>query len=233
LAEVVPLQRPTCPRRSVRRGEALCATGDPFRALYVVCCGTLKSVVTSRNGLIQVTGFRIAGDIIGLDGISSELHQTDVVALDDVEVFVLPFPQCQQWSRESAFGQRLLMRALAHEITCNRKHMLALGTARAEQRMAIFLLELSQRHERLGHSRSQFILPMTRRDLGSYLGLTLETVSRLLSRLQRECAIQVQGQSLALLDFPALRRMAGASLECSTHPVDRIVDPKGNFLVAD
>ena len=200
--------------------------------LYVVQCGTLKSFVISPNGLIQVTGFQIAGDIVGLDGISTGLHQTDVVALEDAEVFVLPFLQCQQLSQESAYGQRQLMRALAHQITCNRKHMLALGTMRAEQRMAIFLLDLSQRHERLGHSRSQFSLQMTRKDLGSYLGLTLETVSRQLSRLQRECIIQVQGKSLALLDFAALRRLAGVSSDCSSQSVDSIVDRKGNFLVA-
>ena len=216
----------------MRRGETLCSTGDSFRVLYVVHCGTFKSFVISLNGLIQVTGFQIAGDIVGLDGISTGLHQTDVVALEDTEVFVLPFLQCQQWSRESAFGQRHLMRTLAHEITRNRRHMLALGTTRAEQRMAIFLLDLSQRHERLGHSRFQLVLQMTRKDLGSYLGLTLETVSRQLSRLQRECIIQVQGKSLALLDFAAPRRLAGVSSDCSSMTVDSIVDQKGNFLVA-
>jgi len=230
--EIMPLQLPACSRRSVRRGEALCSAGESFRMLYVVRCGTLKSFLMSHHGLVQVTGFRIAGDIVGLDGISTGAYQTDAIALEDTEVFVLPFPQCELWSRESAYGQHLLMRTLAQEIAGNRKHMLALGTMRAEQRMAMFLLDFSRRYEHLGYSRSRFLLRMTRKDLGSYLGLTLETVSRLLSRLQREGTIQVQGKSVALLDFPALWRLAGVASDCPNPILEPIIDRLGNFLFA-
>jgi CRP/FNR family transcriptional regulator len=228
-ADVVPLQRRACSLRHFSRGEPLCSVGESFRALFVVHCGNLKSYVVSRNGLIQVTGFQIAGDIVGLDGIDSGLYQSDVVALTDSKVFVLPFAQCEQWSRESAHAQHLLLRTLARETCRGQQHMLALGTMRADQRLANFLLDLSLRHERLGLSRSQFVLGMLRQDIGSYLGLTLETVSRLLSRMQRDGVLQVQGKAISLLDFPALWRLAGTTPEHQQLPLEPMVDREGNL----
>ena len=232
-ADIVPLPHRTCSVRRFERGEPLCSVGEPFRTLFVVRSGSLKSYVVSRNGLVQVTGFQVAGDVVGLDGIDRSAYQSDVVALADSAVFVLPFIQCEQWSRDSAYGQHLLMRTLARETYRSHQHMLALGTMRAEQRMAIFLLDLSQRYERLGLSRSEFVLGMLRQDIGSYLGLTLETVSRLLSRMQRDGFLQVQGKSISLLDFPALWRLAGTTPEYDRHlPLDPIVDREGNLAAA-
>lgn len=232
-ADVVTLNRPTCSRRDVRRGETLCGAGDSFRMLYVVRSGTFKSYIMSDDGLIQVTGFQISGDMIGLDGIGTGHHQEEVVALEDAEAFVLPFAQCEQWSRESARGQRMMMRTLGREIVRSQEHMLILGAPRAEQRIAVFLLDLSLRYGRLGYSRSQFMLRMTRQDIGSYLGLTLETVSRLLSRFQREGVLQVQGKSVALLDFSTLLRLAGLSSNGGSPAIESIIDRKGNFPVAN
>ena len=230
-AIVLPTHRRACSRRRLIRGESLCSAGDSFRTLHVVSSGALKCFVTSRNGAVQVTGFQIAGDIIGLDGIDTGLHQSGAVAIIDAEVFVLPFAQCELWSQESFYGQHLLMRTLAYETIRSRRHMLALGTMRAVQRLAMFLLDFSLRYERLGFSRSRFVLGMPRQDIGSYLGLTLETVSRLLSRLQREGLLQVQGRSIDLLDFPALRRLAGELTERRCAALDPIVDGMGNFTV--
>ncbi len=137
--------------------------------------------------------------------------------------------ECERWSRESAYGQHLLMRTLAREASRSQQHMLGLGTMRAERRMAIFLLDLSQRYQHLGWSRSQFLLSMLRQDIGSYLGLTLETVSRLLSRMQRDGVLQVQGKSISLLDFPALWRLAGTTPEHQYPALDPIVDREGNL----
>ena len=197
--------------------------------LHVVRSGTFKSLVMSPNGQIQVTGFQIAGDLVGLDGIATRIHQSDVVAIEDAEVFVLPLPQCEQWSQSSAYGQHALTRALAREISRAWRHMLVLGTMRAEQRMAIFLLDLSARYERLGSSRYQFPLGMTRQDIGSYLGLTIETICRLVTRFQRAGLVQVQGKSIALLDFPTLWRMAGNPPKPSEPTLDPIVDAEGNL----
>jgi CRP/FNR family transcriptional regulator len=175
----------------------------------------------------------MAGDVIGLDGIDNGFHHGEVIALEDAEVFVLPFAQCEQWSLESAHGQRLFMRTLAHEIVRSQELMIMLGTMRAEQRVAIFLLDNSERYGRLGYSRSQFLLRMTRQDMGSYLGLKLETVSRVLSRFQQAGFIQVQGKAIALLDFRALRRLSGISPYRQRPAVKPIVDRDGELLVAD
>ena len=229
-ADIVPLH--ASKRRRVRRGETLCGFGDPFRTVYVVRVGVFKSFTVSDDGIAQVTGFQMAGDMIGLDAIDTGRHQSSVVALEDCEVFVLPFAQCERWSQESAHGQRLLMRTLAREIVRSQELMMVLGSMRAEQRLATFLLDVSERYGRLGYSRTRFLLRMTRQDIGSYLGLKLETISRLLSRFQQEGIIQVQGKSIALLDFPALWRISGVSPDRQRPQSDPIVDREGELLVA-
>lgn len=230
---VVPLNPQKRARRRVHRGEALYGVGDPFHALYVVHVGVLKISTVSDDGLLQVTGFQLVGDVLGLDGIDTGYHQSEAVALEDAEVFALPFAQCEQWSLDSAFGQRLMMRTLAHEIVRSQELMILLGTMRAEQKLATFLLDLSDRYGRLGYSRSQFLLRMTRHEIGSYLGLKLETVSRLLSHFQREGIVQVQGKSVALLDFPALWRMSGMSPHRQRPAADPILDRDGELVVAE
>jgi CRP/FNR family transcriptional regulator len=229
---VVPLKSPKRSRHRVRRGATLYGVGDSFHVLYVVRVGVLKSCTVSDDGLMQVTGFLMSGDVMGLDGIDTGFHQSQVVALEDAEVFMVPFAQCEQWSQESRHSQRLMMRTLAREIVRSQELMILLGTMRAEQRVATFLLDLSERYGRLGYSRSQFVLRMTRQDIGSYLGLKLETVSRALSRFQQDGFIQVQGRSIALLDFAALWRLSGLSPDRPRPAVDPILDREGELLCA-
>jgi CRP/FNR family transcriptional regulator len=230
MADILPLRAGK--RQRVRRGELLCGFGDPFRTLYVVRVGTFKSFTVSDDGLAQVTGFQMAGDLVGLDAIDTGRHQSSAIALEDSEVFALPFSKCEQWTQGSAHGQRLLMRALAREIVRSQELMMMLGSMRADQRLALFLLDLSQRYERLGYSRTRFLLRMTRQDIGSYLGLKLETISRLMSRFHQEGLVQVQGKSMALIDFDALWRLAGASPNRERPHADPIVDRDGELLVA-
>jgi CRP/FNR family transcriptional regulator len=218
-----------CARQRVRRGEMLFGAGDAFHTLYVVHAGVLKSFTVSDDGLTQVTGFQIPRDVVGLDGVGSGRHLSEVVALEDSEVFVLPFDQCQRWAKESAHGQRVMTRAFAREITRSQEQMVLLGVMRAEQRVAAFLLDLSERYGRLGYSRLRFLLRMSRHDIGSYLGLQLETVSRVLSRLHREGLVQVQGKSIALLDLPALRLLVGVSAGRLSPEVDSILDRDGGL----
>jgi len=208
---VVPLNYVICPRRRVRRGDTLYEIGDPCRVLYVVRRGVFKTFTVSEYGSTQVTGFQMTGDPIGLDGIATEFHQSVVVALEDAEVFVLPFAHCGEWSLESTPEHRLMIRTLAHEIVRTQRMMLLLGTTRAEQRVVKFLLDLSERYGRLGYSRSELLLRMTRQDIGDFLGLKLETISRVLSSLQSGGFIRVQGKSIALLDLPGLSRAGGTA----------------------
>lgn len=226
---VVPLRHVKGPRRRVHRGESLYEAGDSVHALYVVRLGVFKTFSISEDGLTQVTGFHITGDVIGLDGIDTEHHQSGVIALEDAEVFVLPFPHCMSWSLESAHKHRLMIRALAREIVRAQRIMLMLGTMRADQRVVAFLMDLSERYGRLGYSRSQLLLRMTRQDIGDFLGLKLETVSRVLSVLQREGLILVHGKSIALLDLPGLSRAGRTSTACSDERAEPIPDWDGTL----
>ena len=218
-----------CARRCIRRGERLYGAGDAFRLLYVVRVGVLKSFILSNDGLMQVTGFPMVGDAVGLDGVCTGRHQNAVVALEDAEVFVLPFAQCERWAQASPDGQHLMLRTLAQEIARGQEQALMIGVMRADQRVAAFLLELSVRYQRLGYSPSNFVMRMTRHDIGSFLGLKLETVSRLLSRLHHDGLIQIQGKSVWLLDFPALWRLSGLAPESRRHGLDSILDREGNL----
>jgi CRP/FNR family transcriptional regulator len=149
------------------------------------------------------------GDIIGLDGIGAERHVGDAVALEDTEVCVLPFHRLEDLARQVLPLQHNLYRLLSRQIGRDEHVMLLLGSMRAEERLAVFLLSLSQRYHERGYSETEFVLRLTREDIGSYLGLTLETISRLLSRFQASGLLQVQGRVLKLLDLPGLKRLAG------------------------
>jgi len=226
---VTPLKPAIRPRRRLRRGETLFGAGDPFGPLFVVRTGHFKTLASSANGQVQVTRFPMAGDVLGLDGVDTGFHQCDVVAFDNAEVFVLAFAECERWAQDTENGQRLMRRTFAREITRSHDHMLLLSATRAEQRVAMFLLDLSERYCRQGESRSRFALRMTRQDIGSYLGLQLETVSRLLSHFQREGFIQVQGREISMLDFPALWQLTGHTPDSHRPLIEPILDAQGNL----
>lgn len=228
-ASITPFKPRARATQRIRRGETLYAAGDAFRVLYVVRVGVMKSFTVSNDGLLQVTGFHLAGDVLGFDGIDAGVHQSSVTALDDCEVFAVPFAQCEQWTQESVAAQRLMMRALAREILRSQELMLLLGTMTADQRVATFLLDLSQRYAQRGYSRSQFILRMTRQEIGSYLGLKLETVSRAFSRFQGEGVIAVRGKSLGVTDFDALWRLSGLSPDHRWPTCESILDEAGEL----
>jgi CRP/FNR family transcriptional regulator len=232
VVNVIALDRLRCERQRLRRGETLVRAGDKFHMLYVIRRGVLKTFATSVDGLIHVTGFPMAGEMVGLSGIGAGIHRNNVVALEDAEMFTLPFARVEHWAQQSGPAQALLMRTLAHEILRSQDLMFMLGAMRAEQRLALFLLDLSVRYQRQGMSRSRFILRMTRQDIGSHLGLQLETVSRSLSRFHCAGYVQVQGKSIALLDFPALWRLSGTSPDNQRTALDPIIDGDGCFQVA-
>jgi len=214
-------------RRRVRRGQALYGVGDSMAALYVVHAGAVKTVTVSGDRLSQVTGFHLSGEVFGLDGIASGRHPGMAIALEDSEVFVLPLAKCLEWARGTEQGLRLLTRALACELERCRDVILMLGTMRAEQRLAAFLLDLSERYGRLGFSRSQFELRMSRQDIGSYLGLKIETVSRLVSRLQRKGILRALNKSITVVDFDGLWQMSGLTHRDCRPACVQIVDREG------
>ena len=163
--------------------------------------------MTAEDGRDQVTGFQMAGEIIGLDGIVNDHHTCDAVALEDAEVCVMPFDRIGELSREVNALQHHVHRIMSREIVREHGVMLLLGSMRAEERLAAFLLNLVQRLHARGCSRSELVLRMTREEIGSYLGLKLETVSRTFSKFAEDNIVEVRQRHVRILDTAALRRI--------------------------
>jgi len=187
-------------RKRVKRGDALVRSGAAFESLYAVRSGFFKSTVGLEDGRDQVTGFHMAGEILGLDGIGSGSHTADLIALEDSEVCVLPYAHV-----EDPCLQRQLHKVMSRELVRDQGIMMLLGTMKAEERLAAFLLNLSQRFLARGFSPSEFHLRMTRDEIGSYLGLSLETVSRLFSRFHDDGLVSVLQKHIRILDVVGLR----------------------------
>lgn len=171
-----------CATRHVRQGDTLFRADDDFQSIYAVRAGSFKTVMMHRDGREQVTGFQIAGETLGMDGIGNGHHCCDAIALEDSVVCIIPFGQLETACREMKSMQHYLYQMLSSEIVRESSQMLLLGTMSAEQRVAQFLLNLSARFKARGYSASEFHLRMTREEIGCYLGMKLETVSRMFSR---------------------------------------------------
>jgi CRP/FNR family transcriptional regulator len=194
-------------RRSIKRGAMLFRNGETFTSLFAVRTGFFKTSLTTEDGRDQVTGFQMAGEIIGLDGIVNEQHTCDATALEDAEVCVMPFDRIEDLSREVGALQKHVHRIMSREIVREHGVMLLLGGMRAEERLAAFLLNLVQRLQARGFSSQELILRMTREEIGSYLGMKLETVSRTFSRFADEGIIEVRQRHIHIVDEQALKRL--------------------------
>lgn len=198
-------------RRTLKRGEALYRESDKFNSIYAIRSGFFKTSQTLEDGREQVTGFQMAGEIMGMDGIGSDLQGCDAIALEDSTVCVIPYARIEELSRELPGMQRQFHKMMSREIVREHGIMLLLGSMRAEERLATFLLNLSQRFTARGYSASEFNLRMTREEIGSYLGLKLETVSRAFSKFQDEGVLEVKQRHLRVLDEEALKQLVNGS----------------------
>lgn len=205
LKDIERLEELVATRKRVKRGEALFRAGDRFESLYAIRLGFLKSTVMSSDGREQVTGFHMAGELVGLDGISSEIHTCDTVALEDTEVCVIPYERLEEVAGAMPVLGNHFHKVMSREIVREHGVMLLLGSMHAEERLAAFLLNLSQRFEARGYSRTEFVLRMTRAEIGSFLGLKLETVSRVLSRFSHEGLIEVNQKHVRVVNPEGLR----------------------------
>jgi CRP/FNR family transcriptional regulator, anaerobic regulatory protein len=194
-------------RRKIKRGTPLFRNGEKFTSLYAIRTGFFKTCVASEDGRDQVTGFQMAGEIIGLDGIVNDHHTCDAVALEDAEVCVMPFDRIEDLSREINGLQRHVHKIMSREIVREHGVMLLLGSMRAEERLAAFLLNLVQRLHARGFSQSELILRMTREEIGSYLGLNLETVSRTFSKFVEDGIVEVKQRHVRILNTEALSQI--------------------------
>ena len=204
--EMTKLDEIVATRRQVKQGQHLFANGDPFNSLYAIRTGFFKTCVASEDGREQVTGFQMAGEIIGLDGIVSDHHNCDAIALEDAEVCVMPFANVENLSREFPVLQRHVHKIMSREIVRENGMMMMLGNMRAEERLAAFLLNLVQRLHARGFSQSELILRMTREEIGSYLGLKLETISRTFSKFSDDGIIEVKQRYVRILDADKLKQ---------------------------
>jgi len=194
-------------RRRLKLGQRLYRSGEAFQSLYLVRSGFVKTVVLLEDGREQVTGLYMPGETLGMDGVASGRHASDAIALEDSEVCVVPYDRLETLSREVSAVQRHVHRLFSHEIVREQRMMLLLGSMRAEERVAAFLLNLSERFTALGFSASEFVLRMTREEIGSLLGMKLETVSRIFSRLAKEGLIKIEGKHVRIVSSDGLRRI--------------------------
>jgi len=203
-------------RIRLKKGEHIYQQGDKMNALYSVRFGTLKSENSLADGRAQVTGFHLPGEILALDSIEQSIHVSNAVALEDSEVCMIRLDELENLSRQVPSLQAQFHKILSREISQDHQHLLALGSMRAEERLANFLLNLSDRLALRGYSANEFNLKMSREDIGSYLGVQLETVSRLFSRFAETGMIQIKQRHVKLIDIAALEQLAGRQLSNQT-----------------
>ncbi|WP_174873336.1 fumarate/nitrate reduction transcriptional regulator Fnr [Vogesella oryzae] len=202
--------------RRLKRGEYLFRSGEGFRSLYAVRTGYFKTCVSSQDGREQVTGFHMSGELMGLDGISASQHGCDAIALEDSEVCELPFNRMETLGRDIPSLQHHFFRLMSREIVRDQSVMLLLGNMKAEERLAAFLLNLSQRLSARGFAAYDFILRMSREEIGSFLGLKLETVSRTLSKFQQQGWLKVDHKHIQMLQPEELKALVAGCAQANS-----------------
>jgi CRP/FNR family transcriptional regulator len=205
--ELPRLEALICTARTVGRGEALYRAGDRFVNLYAVRSGSLKTTIAHRDDREQVTGLSLAGEALGLDGISNDVYACSAVALEDSSVCIIPYDALKRMCREISSMQERLHKLMGEQLVREAAQLMVLGSLNADERVAAFLLDVSERNALRGYSSAEFNLRMTREDMGSYLGMTLETVSRTLSRFQKRGLIDARGKFIHLVEPDRLRQL--------------------------
>lgn len=201
-------------RKKIKKGEFLFHSGSPFKSIYAIRTGFFKTSVTTEDGRDQVSGFQMAGEIIGLDGIVNDHHACDAIALEDAEVCVMPFENIEQLSLEVKSLQHHVHKMMSREIVRENSVILLLGSMKAEERLAAFLLNLVQRLHARGFSQTELVLRMTREEIGSFLGLKLETVSRAFSKFAEDGIIDVKQRNLKIMKPDVLKQIVNSQDKC-------------------
>lgn len=195
-------------RRQMKRGDFLFRNGQKLDCLYVAREGAFKSIVYNQDGDSQVTGFHLPGEILGLDGLGTDFHTCDSVALTLANVCEISLHDLEHVASHLPSLQHQLLKIIGQSINRDQKHAEILAKKNAHERMAIFLHQLAERYKILGRSEQRFMIPMSREDIGSYLGLVIETVSRTLSKMQDEGLIAVNGREVQVLNKEKLYSLA-------------------------
>lgn len=208
--------------RPIQKGQLLFQQGEPFQSVFAVRTGALKTYTLASNGEEQITGFHLASELVGLAGYDNGNYPLTAKALETTTVCEIPLPQLETLADDLPDLRKQLMRTMGTEIRHDQNMMLLLSKKNAEERVASFLLDISQRYSRRGFSANHFRLPMSRVDISNYLGLAVETISRVFTRFQKNGLIETQGKEVILQDLNLLREMAGlsAEAECTAHAAE-------------
>ncbi len=193
-------------RKRIKAGEELYRGGEKFQFIYAVRSGTFKSSLMLADGREQVSGFHMAGELMGLDGVANGRHASASTALEDAEVCAIPYTHLTELASDSTDMQMLMARLMSREIVREHSLMMLLGSMNAEERLAAFLLNISQRMKARGYSANEFHLRMSRAEIGSYLGMKLETVSRTFSAFQQQRLLEVDKRHIRIIDLDGLNR---------------------------
>lgn len=203
-------------RRPLKRGDSLFCTGQRLTSIYVAREGAFKSVVYNDDGSSQVTGFHLPGEILGLDALGTDFHTCDSIALTIADVCEIPLHELEMVASQIPGMQHQLLKIMGQSINRDQKHIEILAKKNAHERVAIFLHQLAERYKLLGRSDQRFMIPMSREDIGSYLGLVIETVSRTFSKMQEEGLITIHGREVQILKKEKLYSLAHENLPRKT-----------------
>ena len=195
-------------RRPLKRGNLLFTSGQKQSCIYVAREGAFKSVVYNTDGDTHVTGFHLPGEILGLDALGSSYHTCDAIALTLADVCEIPLADLERVASHVPGLQHQLLKIIGQSINRDQKHIELLSNRNAHERVAMFLHQLAERFRLLGRSGDRFMIPMSREDIGSYLGLVIETVSRTLSKMQDDGLIAVNGREVQILNKERLHILA-------------------------
>lgn len=206
--DLVRFQQSRGQLRIVRKGEQLFHAGMPFEALYIVRSGTIKATSAITDGTEQISGFYLPGELVGLDGIETREHVNTAEALETSSVCVFPFTTLMALAQDIQMLQQQLWHHASHEITSRQRLLMTIGRRSAEGRVAEFLLSISGRFKRFGYSDVRFRLPMSRQDIAAYLGLSVETVCRVLTRFQETGFIKREQREIELVDMDGLKALS-------------------------
>lgn len=199
--------------RPVKRGEILFRQGEPFESIYALRSGAIKTFSLSDNGEEQITGFHLASELIGLSGMDSESYPVSAVALETTSVCEIPFERLDDLTATMPQLRKQVMRLMSREIRDDQQMMLLLSKKTADQRIATLLINLSARFRARGYSAKSFRLAMSRNEIGNYLGLAVETVSRVFTRFQQQGLIAADGKQIDILEHIELCALAGGQID--------------------
>jgi CRP/FNR family transcriptional regulator len=196
-------------RRALHKGDYIYRDGDTAVAIYAVRSGCLKTVVESPNGDEQIVGFHMAGELVGLDGFLDDKHTCSCISLETSSVCELPVAGLEQLCEQVPALQKQLRRIMGKEVTTDHAMLLMLGKMSAEEKLASFLLSISRRMEERHWKADDFVLSMPRQDIANYLGLAVETVSRLFAHYQEEGVIEVDRRRIHIRQMQRLQQIVG------------------------